>query len=144
MKRVNKKGLSPVIATVLLIAMVVVIGMIVFLWIRGLSPEVNMKLGKNIALTCDDVKFDASLSGDSVSISNKGNVPIDSMQVQMFDSEGEYKSKELAVGLEVGDAGDFDLNGNPDRIILIPILLGETDDGPKTYTCENNGHEFNQ
>jgi len=39
----KKKGVSPVIATVLLIAMVVVIALIIFLWFRGLTKEAITK-----------------------------------------------------------------------------------------------------
>ena len=35
----NKKGVSPVIATVLLIAIVIVIGLIIFLWFRSLTKD---------------------------------------------------------------------------------------------------------
>jgi len=45
----HKKGLSPVIATMLLIAIVVVIGLIIFLWFRGMTEEAITKFdGTNI------------------------------------------------------------------------------------------------
>ena len=59
---IKKRGVSPVIATVLLISMVVIIGIIIFLWFRGMVGETVTKFGKNIELACEDVVFDASYS----------------------------------------------------------------------------------
>ena len=43
-EKLNKKGVSPVIATVLLVAMVIVLALIVFLWFRSLSKEYHYKI----------------------------------------------------------------------------------------------------
>ncbi|MAG78897.1 hypothetical protein CMI40_00795, partial [Candidatus Pacearchaeota archaeon] len=45
--RINKKGVSPVIATVLLVAIVVIIGLIIFQWFRGMTQESIIKFDKN-------------------------------------------------------------------------------------------------
>ena len=86
-----KRSLSPVIATVLLVAMVIVIGAIVFLWMRGSVKEVIYKFGEeNIELACGDVSFDVeyytNISGDTLYVVNNGNVPIYAVDVKM--SEG--------------------------------------------------------
>src|SRR3989344_7659436 len=74
---VNKKGVSPIIATILLIVLTLVIASIVFFWLKGLTKEATTKFeGTNIELVCDDVQFDASYSGGTLTISNLGNVPI--------------------------------------------------------------------
>ena len=55
----KKRGLSPVVATVLLIAIVIIIGLIVFLWFRGMTEETITKFGtENIRFACDDVYFE--------------------------------------------------------------------------------------
>jgi flagellin-like protein len=72
----NKRGVSPVIATVLLIGIVIVIGLIIFLWLRGLTQEAVFKFDQNIELTCNDVKFSSSYSSGTLTISNTGNVAI--------------------------------------------------------------------
>ena len=59
----NKMGLSPVVATVLLIAMVIIIGIIIFLWFRGFTHESITKFGvRNVELVCGDVNFQATYS----------------------------------------------------------------------------------
>ena len=76
-KRGQTKGVSPVVATVLLIVLVVAIALIVFLWFRELTQESITKFGgKNIALVCDDVVFEASYSiiEERIYVSNYGNV----------------------------------------------------------------------
>ncbi len=155
MKR-GKKGVSPVIATVLLIGMVMVIGLIVFMWFRGFIEETVTKFdGQNIKLVCTDVQFDVSSSGSSVFISNIGNVPIYDMMIKISGG-GSYETigiKELAenewptTGLGQGGAFASALNydsyiSNTERLTLIPVLIGISDKGKRTYTCEEQyGYE---
>lgn len=149
----NKKAISPVIATVLLIAMVIVIGLIVFLWFRGMVEEEKTKFGKNIKLVCSDVEFEAEYGSGTLYISNKGNVPIFSMKVQIFDDSShttenikELSSEWSVTGLNPGRSfsGDVSLD-DATKIILIPVLVGSSDEGEKAYTCDEaqNGHVIN-
>lgn len=150
MKRGNKdkKGVSPVIATVLLIAMVIVIGLIVFLWFRGLVVEEGTKFGKNIKLNCMDVKFEASYSNNRLNIVNIGNVPIYKMNIQI-QQEGNYETQELSenwpeTGLNQGEAFSGIMGfGEAIKIVLIPVLLGSYEEGQKIYICEDQyGYEI--
>ena len=139
----QKKGLSPVVATVLLIAIVIVIGLIVFLWFRGISEEAITKFdGTNVKLVCEDVSFDASYSGETVFISNTGNVPIFQIKAQI-SSEGSHSTE--IVGAEDPNWPELGLNQggvysgtltSGDSILLIPVLLGRTEGGERTYTCD--------
>lgn len=151
MKKVKRKGLSPVIATVLLVTMVIIIGLIIFLWIRGMTQEAITKFGgKNIQLVCDEVYFDASYSGTTLSISNSGNVPIFGMKVKVV-GDGSYITKDLReeasdwpeVGLNQGlrfSESGFIFDG--DEIILIPVLIGTSDSGKKTYVCDEKQYGY--
>lgn len=144
-----KKGVSPVIATVLLVGMVVVIGLIIFLWFRGMVGETVTKFsGTNIQLVCGDVQFDVSHSGGAVFISNIGNVPIFDMKVKISGS-GSYSTKSLSkdfpnanwlsTGLNQGGtfSGSLGLGDDVEKITLIPVLIGTSDKGKKTYVCED-------
>jgi len=143
----KKRGISPVIATVLLIAMVVVVALIIFIWFRGMVGESATKFGKNIELVCEDVEFDASFSSstDTLSIVNRGNVPIFRVRIKIFE-EGSHTTEELDsddgwVDTGLGQGGTFsgplDLGDlNPDKITVFPVLIGEGKDGRKTYICE--------
>jgi len=153
----KKSGLSPVVATVLLIAMVVVIGLIIFLWFRGMTQETITKFGgTNVQLVCDDVSFEASYLNGALSISNLGNVPIFSMKVKIYEERG-YETKDIRdiltvesenwpeVGLNqgqvfLGDTSD-EITG-ASKIILIPVLLGNSESGQKTFVCDESQYGY--
>ncbi len=146
--RGDKKGISPVIATVMLIGIVIVIGLIIFMWFRGMTEEAVTKFdGQNIQLVCEDVDFDASYSEGMLYIENLGNVPIWDMQVQKV-SAGSYETVSIkekhpnewpvtglnqggATGHSVSDAGSYE------KFVLIPVLIGKNKEGvKKTSVCE--------
>ena len=144
----RKKGVSPVIATVLLIAMVVVIALIVFLWFRGLTEESITKFGgTNVKIVCSDINFDASYLSGILSLSNTGNVPIFGIKAKI-SSQGSHETKDLRdfsgivwpnVGLPQGGVFSGDIGsdvGTPDDLVLIPVLRGKAEKGEKTYVCE--------
>ncbi len=143
----KKKGVSPVIATILLIALVVIIGIIIFTWLRGMTKEAITKFdGTNIELVCEDVSFDASYSSGTLSVSNFGNVPIYSMNLKMegFGSHDTQEIKTLSNkwnenGLNQGGvfSDSIDSSGY-EEITLIPILMGVDSEGTKqTHTCDD-------
>lgn len=136
----EKRGLSPVIATVLLIAIVIVIGLIVFLWFRGITEEAITKFdGRNIKLFCEEVNLDASYSNGYVYVSNLGNIPIYRLKAKITQ-EGSYSTEILEDGwpekglLQGGTYAGQVSEG--DELLLIPVLVGETAEEKKAYTCE--------
>ena len=147
------KGISPVIATVLLVAMVVVIGLIIFLWFREITQESITKFeGTNIELVCNDVKFDTSYSGGLLSVSNLGNVPIFGMKAKIT-GEGGYETKDLndlssdwpELGLNQGGtfSDSITFTGDTNKVLLIPVLIGSSEKGEKTFMCgERHGYEI--
>lgn len=148
----QKRGLSPVVATVLLIGIVVVIALIVFLWFRGITEEAITKFDRqNVKLVCEEVEFDASYSGSTIFISNNGNVPIFQIKAQI-SGEGSHSTEIVgqdqnwpALGLNQGGTYSGTLSTQPgDTVLLIPVLIGKTSNGERTYTCdERYGVELN-
>jgi flagellin-like protein len=145
-KRKEVRGLSPVIATVLLIVIVIAIALIVFIWIRGMIGDSVTKFnGRNIELVCDEVSFQASYSDGTLYISNPGNVPIFGMSVKVV-GDGTHITEDLRVksslwpeaGLNQGGTFEDALIFNGEEITLYPILLGDSDQGRKTYVCDKN------
>ncbi len=145
----KRRGVSPVIATILLIALTIIIGLIVFQWMKGFTKEAVTKFeGQNIELVCDDVQIDASysLSTETLTISNLGNVPISNFNVKAeFPGGHETNDLETMVGSDkwkgLNQGGIFsEVVPVPDgitTITLIPILLGVNKDGEqKTQACE--------
>lgn len=146
----DKRGISPIIATVLLIALVVVIGLIIFTWFRSMTKEAITKFdGQNIEMVCNDVQFEASYDGGILYISNKGNVPIYGMNIKL-EGAGSHETGDIKdyladwSGLSSGAIISGSLNaGSYTKMTLIPVLLGEDKDGnKKTEACkEANGVE---
>lgn len=138
----KKKSVSPVIASVLLVAMVVVIALIIFLWFRSLMKESITKSEENIELVCDKVEFDVSYSEGTLYVSNTGNVPIYSLNVKIGSGIG-HETKNIKdissnwpeTGLNQGmDFSDtMTLDG---KITISPILLGMSNNGEKIYECD--------
>ena len=96
----KNRGLSPVIATVLLIAIVIIIGLILFLWFRGITKESVTKFGgENIELVCDRVQFDADYNAGIFYFSNTGNVPIYDLDLEIYKNRGyeSYKISKIAI-----------------------------------------------
>ncbi len=152
----SKKGLSPVVATALLILIGVALAAIIFLWARSFVAE---KLQKDVGggaeaieLLCDDLRFDAEavLSGGQgeldVSIVNRGNIPIYGAEARK-ESIGASK----IVGIGVSELGiksgeDYVLKIIPqinvqkgDSVTIVPVLLGtpgENSEDRKSYTCD--------
>ena len=138
----KKRGISPVIATVLLIAMVVVLALIIFMWFRGFTQEAVTKFDTNVELVCNDVSFDASYSGGILSIVNTGNIPIYRVKLKISEL-GSYTTKELEategwsdVGLNQGDTFSNSVDvGSANEITVIPVLIGNSRSGQQSYTC---------
>ena len=156
MLKIKKRGLSPVIATVLLVAIVVVMGLVIFLFFRGFAPEVATKGGQNIELACEGVDFTASYDTgfSEVAVTNYGNVPIYDLEIKVTDSATKSTSTQNLAqvtsgwqqyGLGGGESfsGPFDA-ASGDSLFMIPVLLGTTEDGGEApYVCdEQYGQEI--
>jgi flagellin-like protein len=150
----KKKGVSPVVATVLLIAIVVVIAVIIFLWARGFLAESARKGDRAVEVSCGTADFESKIikiadncgtapGGESaLDINNVGNVPIygasiyewddtvGSLVVQEVFPEGTITigtSTSVCLGKTVNDLDSFR---------VVPKLLAEDSEGRKTvYTC---------
>lgn len=148
MRKIGKRGVSPVIATVLLIALVIIIAIIIFLFMRNIGGESISKFGdENIKLACQNkVKFEASYLNGKLAISNIGEAPIFSINIRIMTAGGNYETKEINKIPEWPSSGLLDggavsvplqLDSNTEKIVLTPVLVGTVKDGGKrTYVCE--------
>jgi len=149
--RDDKRGVSPVIATVMLIAIVIVMGLIVFTWIQGIQEEAITKFdGQNVKVICEEVQFEASYSGGFLALSNDGNVPIYQMQAKISGA-GEYETILLGEedgswppqGLTIGGTYAGSISQPGTEMVLIPVLVGVSGDTEKVHVCdERHGKEI--
>lgn len=140
----KKRGLSPVVATTLLVAMVIVLGLIIFLWFSSMTEEAIIKFDKNVELTCADVVFSVEKSSSTIYITNDGNIPIYDMNV-VLSGDGYKETKEIAdimtnwpdTGLNQGGVVSGQISSSADTAEFIPVLLGSTDSENKPYDCDD-------
>ena len=129
----NKKGVSPVVATVVLIVIAIVIAIIIFTWAMYYLGEKQLKLGKSIKQSCDDVNLEVEKNTDGeLSISNNGDVAVYKVQVMIEENEEDKVSGgEVDVNLSPGMSKTID--GYETALSVVPIL--QDDEGQK-YTCK--------
>lgn len=138
----KKNAVSPIIATVLLISIVIALGLIIFFWMKGITKEAITKFGnENIELACEKVNFDASYSDRTLYISNLGNVPIYRFNAKVFNNE-EYITEEISRPLNSGESLSEGASlprsiSSAEKIILIPVLLGNSNSGKAAYVCDD-------
>lgn len=137
MKKRGKKAVSPVITTVLLIALVVILAIIIFLWARSFIGEKIAKFDKPIESVCDEVKFRASIDGTDLIIDNQGNVPIYAINIKK-NSPGTSSIEEKIIDLDKGDSKKEEIGEigfGVTSISIIPVLLGEAGEKKEKFTC---------
>lgn len=141
MRNKSKRGLSPVIATALLISIAVVLAIIIFLWARGFIKEVVEKeiggVKKTAEKFCPEVNFDVAISGDSITVLNNANIPIYKIDIKK-QKKGVSYIEEQVVNLGVGGSKRVSATDlfEYDKIIIIPVLLGKSGNSQKEYPCK--------
>ena len=140
----KKRGMSPVIATILLVALGLILAVIIFLWARTFIGESVQKEGRNIEQSCEEVSFEAEifLSNGKLSIENIGTVPIYGAELRKKQVIGEIKkvgiiTEGIITAGKTGTIplGDLELEVG-DNLIVIPVLLGETENYKKAFICD--------
>ena len=147
MKRcVGKKGLSPVVASVLMIALVLVLAAMIFLWARGFISEQVEKFGRPIDEVCESVDFRVERVGDSLEVANRGNIDIRHLDIKLFKG-GDSEVSKFDVRVNAGDAEmekvvlKMEDGSEPDEIIVYPALVGNIrgKSSNQAFTCLNSG-----
>lgn len=144
MRLTQKRGLSPVVASVLLIGVALVLATIIFLWARNVVKEKETKFGEPVEKSCENIDFSAEVNVDGkVNVNNKGNVAIYGVEIRReiggsVEKIGKGTSDD---GITVGGSGSIDVELDDveletgEEIIVVPIILGETEQYKKPYTC---------
>lgn len=167
-KVVSKKGLSPVVATVLLIMLVLIIAAIIFLWARGFFTEQIEKNGESIDIQCGRVDLDIDLpegyGGSScdgaggtrescgglltIDVVNNGDISVYGLSVREA-SGGSAQSQFFLMNLNSGSAQRLEISlkevNDLDKVSFYPVLLGSVVGGDSTnkeYTCVQSPIEY--
>lgn len=113
MKKRGKKGISPLIATVLLIGLVVSVAVVVMTWGRGFVKERAEKEGalSQAQLECNQIEIEV---GNDYSVTNIGSIDIDGFIIR---SSGSPEQKDTPQDvLKVSETKSYEL-GPGDEII---------------------------
>jgi flagellin-like protein len=149
-KRANKKALSPVIATALLIMLVLVLAVTIFFWLRGLISEQVEKKGADIKFSCDNVNVEVKKTTlNKLVITNRGNVPVEYFEIRQTTAGTSVTRNSNEAGdssVIAGDSISISIpTSNPNAInpsaefVLFPVLVGNVKGDTtnrKYYTCE--------
>lgn len=136
----NKKGVSMIIAYVLLVGFSVALAITVTLWIRGMAEEsAEDIMSKECELQCDEVFLAVGCYSDGVDITNKGNFNISKLKVR---SESGVTDVIVNIGLgetaENLNIGDVSINDEP--ISIVPVI-GK---GEEECVCRNKRIEVSE
>jgi len=131
----NKKAISPLIATVLLVVIALAMFIVVYSWLRGMISEQTEKFGAPIETQCEKVIFTARAETNNVIITNQGNIPIVGISVKIkFEGKTLTKSVKKPVDgvvsagetetIAVGD--DEFLFSKAEKKTITPIIQGKS------------------
>ncbi|MFH1065082.1 MAG: hypothetical protein V1734_01080 [Nanoarchaeota archaeon] len=131
-----KKGIGPVIAFVLLLALSVTLGAFVTIWYtkstEGQVKTVIEKYGN--ADECSDVRFDVSFDYENcyAAVYNLGSFTIDEVKVDKYFSTDltTAKSEIWAAGISPKDCitipmNNSDENSEPRQVLFAPIIINK-------------------
>jgi len=145
----NKGGLSPFVATVLLIFLVISLAAIVFLWASGFFSEQLEKNDESIENQCSRVNIAVDLpegygGGGYIvlDIVNNGDITVYGISVQENTGGTSVSQEAILLLLDSGEAKrtEVRLDGDAiDELVIYPVLLGSVVDGDenKKFTCIN-------
>jgi flagellin-like protein len=134
----QKRAISPVITTVLLVLVAIILAVIILLWAKGFIKEKTMKFDEPIERACENLNFIVSLSNSQVSAVNQGNVPIYRLDARVTSQGSSEVLKSTTLNLNQGFSGvigyDIPLNG---KVEIIPVLLGKKEKSQEVqeYPC---------
>ena len=137
-KRSDKRGVSPIVATVLLIAIVIVIIAIIFIWSRSFIKESVQKKGLPAEQACSQINLQVSCAEGTISITNLGNIPVYQFDVKKRTT-GRTTLQHSNDEIGIGESVEIYLGSEcPSDYKIIPAVLGSSEGQNKVYTCVNN------
>jgi flagellin-like protein len=145
MRGFERRGLAPVVASVLLIMLVLVAASLIFLWARGFIGEQVEKFGTPIGELCEAVDFEVQLIGeDTLEVVNRGDIDIFKLNVKKIkDGDSETGKFEYSIDARKSESKPITVrmsnSDRPDKIELFPVLVGNVKGAStnKAVPCES-------
>lgn len=148
----EKRGLSPVIATALLLTLTIILASIVFLWAKGFISEQILKFNQPVELQCEKVEWKVNVLksslGYQLEISNRGSIPIYAFTISRY-LLGESETEQFAINVKPGESeiqtvslkfgeGAVDSEYVEFAPSILGVISGSDDDETKSYICSTN------
>lgn len=143
--RAGHKGLSPLMATILLVAVAIIAFAAIFMWVSIVSVEKVQKFGAPAEDSCAQLSFVPTLSSNYIIINNQGPITIYAIDLRI-SKDGQTFTRFLRPkdgfiqGGEIDSvsASVEDLTGFVERADVVPVILGQgtQSQATKAYTCE--------
>lgn len=148
----GKKGISPVVSTILLVMIVIVLALIILLWSRGFIKEAYTKTiageEKPVEYYCSQLNLQGFVNNDdSFGFKNQGTVPIYSFDLRLSGNDGNTDVKEYPAngGGTINPGGMITFEGllghsKYKEVKVIPILLAKKKSGtnPEPVPCSSS------
>lgn len=145
----KKRGVSPLIASVLLIGFTIAVVAMIFIWwgdfVRQKAIKEGLKNDAERACTSEvdlDVKgAEETANGIEFVINNRGSQKISGFRFRIKDDSG---VSSILVKTDIGavSQGKVTVNKeeygtNPDEAEVLPIIIKTSEEGSLAYTCTN-------
>lgn len=151
----DKKAISPIIATVLLIALVVSASAMIYAWSKSFIAEQLEKFGDPIEIICDSVKITAQLSRAGseyeLLINNQANVDIPQVNIKAYDkgrtyvrtfpADGSTLAQKAGTGKVIFTLASFGDIESASKFDVTPLLIGKGKSGTKLHPCTDKAIE---
>lgn len=139
MKFHQKRGISPVIATVLLIVIAIALFIVIFFWIKNMQQESVMKFGSDIKQSCLKINFEAIYQSENsiLQLQNTGSVSIWKAEIFKKQAGSLVKISGIQGPISQGESSNIQIDGC-EQVKIVPILLGisKKSGAEKEYKCE--------
>ncbi len=129
----NKKGISPLIATVLLIGFAVALAAVVMTWgggfIRKTTEETGTTAEKTMMCARLDLRIEGySCKGNKITLSNNNDIKVEKVVFRFFDINGNFiEEKESLRGIDPYGINEYSpgFPGGSYKVQVIPTLEGD-------------------
>ncbi len=144
--KIKKRGVSPLIATVILVGFAVVITSIAILFGGNLIEDLKEKQGITIekTLECDSMSFKVTdlVQGNRIKVTNTGQQDINAFLIRYIGSDAESVDSHHKVTIKQGGIGEIIAAGSPGIGDLEKVkIFAKSAAGPKGNviwgTCGN-------
>ncbi|MCX6741934.1 MAG: hypothetical protein NTX24_02030 [Candidatus Pacearchaeota archaeon] len=120
----NKKGISPIIATVLLIVIAIALFVAIFFWVKSMQKEVILKFGSGIEQSCLRVSFDANVQGQVLQVENRGDITIGAIDVYNKSGGSLISIDGITTPIMPGEAAQLSGISGCQQLKIVPVLMG--------------------